>query len=173
MCKFKIGDRVRRIGVTGGGTAFGGMRIGECATVSYVRSDGNLELKEFRGFIHHHVSFELVTDPDQCKFKPGSNYKTRNGKEAVVYAVYPEYGTIHGAIRYPNAMVSEVWTLSGKSVRSVQHYDLVPNTETVYVNLYVEKGVVRVRQYKTEKCAKAAAGANCVEVAKPVTYELV
>ncbi len=63
------------------------------------------------------------------KFKPGGEYKTRDGRRARIYAVDGAiHCPIHGAILYKNdGWVLECWRLTGSvTERSPSSRDLIP-----------------------------------------------
>jgi hypothetical protein len=71
-------------------------------------------------------------------FKKGKSYKTRDGREATVYATADETGRrIHGAVLAQGEWRQLSWDRGGNvwTTRS-SGLDILPNTHTRYVNIY-------------------------------------
>lgn len=81
-------------------------------------------------------------------FKPGAEYRTRDGRRARVYATDGATGEeIHGAIYATIGWIAENWTRLGKyfgdGARSESGYDLMPpepNPATVTVTIRFSDG---------------------------------
>jgi hypothetical protein len=99
-------------------------------------------------------------------WKPGKEYKTRDGRKARIYAVdcggeYP----IHGAIEYENRWSAEGWAANGKVYSddsNLDEIDLMPPLEECWVNIFE---LDFRRYYPTEEKAKAASPVDALRVA--------
>lgn len=72
-------------------------------------------------------------------FKPGLSYKTRDGREARVYATDGGSGKnlIHGALLINGAWLSQTWRSDGWMVKSHQcSEDLMPPKRELILNVY-------------------------------------
>ena len=72
-------------------------------------------------------------------FKPGETYKTRDGREARVYAVDGRGDfSVHGAILDKDGWSPAEWTKSGRHYgpEMVGPYDLMPPKRELWVNVY-------------------------------------
>ena len=70
-------------------------------------------------------------------FKPGETYKTRDGREARVYAVDGAgIWCIHGAIKEYGEWCSASWLSSGRDDSDADHGDLMPPKRDLWVNVF-------------------------------------
>lgn len=76
-------------------------------------------------------------------FKPGETYKTRDGREARVYAVDGRGDfSVHGAILDKDGWSPAEWTKSGRHYgpEMVGPYDLMPPKRELWVNVFRDNG---------------------------------
>ena len=72
----------------------------------------------------------------------GNIYKTRSGKDVVIYAILPnQYSAIHGAICEDGEWEMQTWKLNGQYhlTNPTSSYDLMPpepETHVAYLNIY-------------------------------------
>jgi hypothetical protein len=72
-------------------------------------------------------------------FKPGETYKTRDGREARVYAVDGgrNQNIIHGALLMDGAWLSQTWSSDGRMIKgNLCPEDLMPPKRGLWVNVY-------------------------------------
>lgn len=161
MRKFKVGDKVER--VTG---PHGYVPIGKTLTVTLI-SHNYIKVEGCDRWLWGDY-FRLVKEaPTECTFKPGKKYKTRDGRDVIVYAVYtdnPEYARIHGAYLDPLGMwVATWWYLDGSAGCRSAILDLVPNKRVVYLNVWTNaSGNIGTSQRSTrdEACSIAKTSAE-------------
>ena len=76
------------------------------------------------------------------KWKIGEIYKTRSGKDAVIYAIHPNQKyAVHGAIYEDGEWDMQTWQLNGQyhSTNPKSSCDLMPpepETHVAYLNIY-------------------------------------
>lgn len=88
------------------------------------------------------------------KFEAGKTYKTRDGREARIYATdaggdFP----IHGAMKYGIAWVSQSWRVNGACDHSINGhpFDLLPEPCEFWINVYPNGGVATHRSESDAK----------------------
>ncbi len=116
-----------------------------------------------------------------CPFKPGQTYRTRDGREARVYATDANQDwPIHGAIKKDVGWLPETWTAAGANTTAATHPDdLMPPTRAVtqWLNIYRHAGEVRKSFCASERAAQEEAALSrrndCVMLltAHPITWE--
>ena len=75
------------------------------------------------------------------KWKIGEIYKTRDGSDAIIYAIHPNQKyAVHGAMYEDGEWNTEVWQLNGRySTKPKSSYDLMPHkpeTHVGWINIY-------------------------------------
>jgi len=98
-------------------------------------------------------------------FKPGETYKTRDGREARVYATDGKGDwSIHGAVLWGDGWRSEWWTRDGRSSYTKSVADLMPPKRELWVNIHEWKdGVITVRNHKSKRDAELYGDADIAD----------
>jgi len=89
-------------------------------------------------------------------FKPGETYKTRDGREARVYAVDGAgIWCIHGAIKEYGEWCSASWFSSGRADSDTSDGDLMPPKRELWVNVHKWKdGTITLRNHNSKRDAE-------------------
>lgn len=94
-------------------------------------------------------------------FNPGETYKTRDGREARVYAVDGEDWSIHGAVIWGGGWRIQSWMSDGCSSYTESADDLMPTKRELWVNVHKWKdGMITLRNHNSKRDAELYADAD-------------